>query len=187
VQTKKVSILRKITVRDVAGKFNARAIPEQGGLDLIKVYGQVIDAEVKSTDKGDYLLFSGAIKAEALTGALAGRVFASGKLILPNVAADFLYGAVARAQGGSVEFAFRLSAELDDSAVTGYVYRVEPLIEGMGDEVFRSIESRIAGNEPLKLSPEAPPASNPAHGDPAHGDAVKDAGKAGAKGSKVAA
>ena len=180
VQTKKVSILRKITVRDVAGKFNARAIPEQGGLDLIKVYGQVIDAEVKSTDKGDYLLFSGAIKAEALTGALAGRTFASGKLILPNVAADFLYGAVARAQGGSVEFAFKLYAELDESAATGYVYRVEPLIDGMGNEVFASIESRIAGTLPSKPSQESPPADPPTHGELAPA-------KAGAKGSKVAA
>jgi hypothetical protein len=120
-----MEIARKITLRTV-GLMQSDiliALKDQEKVNLIKVAGVTTAAKTGQTDKGEYTKLLGEFIAQNL---LTGEVFQSGQCILPSFLSEQLAAALNASE--SVEFALLIGARADKSAVTGYVYTAQPLV-----------------------------------------------------------
>jgi len=134
--------LTKITLADIGlDKPVVQAVVEQQkGKEtaICRIVGQATGMKAGSTDKGDYVKFTGLFQA---TNYLHPEVdYRSGKCIMPNVASGMLEGMLGNAQseikgdaeggGAAVVFAFEITAKGDPTAAVGYVYGIRSLIKG---------------------------------------------------------
>jgi hypothetical protein len=137
----KMEILRKITVKAVAGKVDIEkvlAAPEKK-MTLAKIFGIASKAAPDQSDYGAFLRFKGRFRA---INYVDGTQFESGSLILPPVAQDMLAG-VLEGVDGSVEFGFEVGVKYDAEAVTKYVYTVTPLFEASKDDPLQRLSNTV--------------------------------------------
>lgn len=135
--TKKVSLVGKITVKNVFGSKGEILKLVMGDQDeshlLMRVAGIATETFSGEGDLGPYVGLKGQFMA---TNMVTGARFRSGKCFLPATAVDLISGAVSANPGGAVQFGFDVLAHYDESAATSYVYDVVPLMD-------------IAENDPL--------------------------------------
>lgn len=180
-----MKLLRKITIKtcgdftvhrikELLGKSGPEVdgkpgpVPEGGEVQLLKVAGMATSASTGQTDKGQFTRLSGQFIGTDLT---TGELYQSGQCILPEYIGSQLGTALLSMDGKAVQFAFQIAAKRKDSALTGYEYTVQPLIESRPTDAMQEL-MKIAGivdNAPAKL-PAAPPA-------PAIKEAKKEAPK----------
>jgi len=155
-----MSLLRKITVRDVMGKsFMAKLA---GWLDdqkskkawLVRIVGVSNLGTPGSTDKGNFIKFVGEFEA---TNLVTGEVHHSAACILPNFIAEQIYAAIQPKEGDTsrrmATFAFEIGAHFDDSAITHYVFDVKalkaPQMSGLLAELKSGLPALPAPKEKL--------------------------------------
>lgn len=159
-------IEKKLTVKKICGdvqkvvrQFVDPADPEKMDGEIIplaRIVGATSGYETGETDMGTYLKFRGQFRG---TNLQTGEEFRSGSCILPEQAADQIAAALDdNPDGGMLEFAWDISAACSASAVRGYEYSVEPLIQPKGDDPLE----RLASN--LPALPSATSAEKPKGG-----------------------
>lgn len=141
-----MDILRKITVKNVAGKVSIEKLLAAPGkkLTLMRVWGVARKAKPDQSDLGSFVRFLGAFRALNVE---TGQMFQSGALILPGVAQDLLMGALDGDNVQEVQFAFEIGVHYDPEAVTKYVYDVKSLVEPAEDDPLERMQ------QALKLAP----------------------------------
>jgi hypothetical protein len=87
------------------------------------VVGEVVEARLGQTDKGEFLRLMGEFVAVNLT---TGEHYHSHQAILPSFIADSLGAALRQTQ--AVGFALEIGAQADATAITGYVYTARSLM-----------------------------------------------------------
>ena len=155
-------LLRKLTTKEiVGGKVDVRKLPQDNSVTpLCTVYGTAMDATVKASQFGDYVLFTGMFRA---IPADSEDSFHAGKLILPAVAQDMLHGAVMVNEGAAVEFAFKIGVRYDATSATSYVYVVESVFDHSESTAMAAIESKLGLLAAPAPEPAPAPAPEPAH------------------------
>jgi hypothetical protein len=143
-------IVKKITAKIVCGKVDMEKLIEYGKLQgktavmpLFAVIGMASTFQAGETTLGPYVKLLGQFKA---VNADSGEIFRSGAAILPGSANDMIYGALRALgeEGGSVEFAFKVGVQRDESSAVGYVYVVEQVMtEGQSDPLA-ALEMRLS-------------------------------------------
>lgn len=117
-------------------------------VDIFDVIGLAEGIETGTGSMGDWTAFEGVFQAAKLAD---GKKYRSKKLFLPDTATDMLADAVNGAEGGKVEFAFRIgirrvikkNAQGDETGA-GYEYTVTPLIEmDEASDPLASLQSRL--------------------------------------------
>jgi len=148
-----MNLVKKITPKGVCGDIKKRVlmlakdgvIKNGQKIYLMRVVGKATRFDVKMTDLGESIALKGQFKATNTDG----EEFRAGVCYLPDTGAEVIAGALA-GDVECVEFAFDISVVTDDSAITGYVYEVKPLIEPAEDDAL----NRLAASLPPAL--EAP-------------------------------
>jgi len=141
-QKSEIAGLMKITVSEIGlEKPVLQGLVEQcKGKEtaFCRIVGQATGMKSGTTDKGEYVKFSGLFQA---TNYLHPEIdYRSGKLILPPVASGTLEGMLGSAQaeikgaegasGAAVVFAFELTVKGDTTAAVGYVFGMRSLVKG---------------------------------------------------------
>lgn len=146
---KQSKIINKISTKTIFGTVNAAVVAKHGKdgrLHTMRVMGMANALRSGETDKGEFTALLGRFRAIHPT---TGEVFESGQCFLPNVALNLIRGAVS--QGNTVEFAYDIIAELDESANMGFAYRIENLVQEEKDPF-----ERLMTSAPALLSLAAP-------------------------------
>jgi hypothetical protein len=131
----------KTIIKTIEGKDGAEDIRVlEAPVMLMRIIGHATGFEVKTSQYGDSLKFSGIFKAVNLE---TGEVYRSGACFLPSVMEQALGGILDQVEGGA-EFALDVGAIPAKNAF-GYEYRVRPLLETAETPVLKSIEDRIGG------------------------------------------
>lgn len=124
-------LLRKITIKDVVGKLADKLeelIAAKGKtVPLMRVYGIARRYKAGQTDKGEFVKFVGQFAATNLS---TGDEFISSACILPNFVGESIHAAMQGESGDEMnetQWAFQIGAHYDATAVTKYVYDVQPL------------------------------------------------------------
>ena len=149
-QTASRRIVKKITAKIVCGKVDIEKLIEYGKVNgksavmpLFGVIGMASDFQAGETALGSYVKLLGQFKA---VNTASGEEFRSGAAILPGSANDLVYGALRALgdAGGSVEFAFKVGVQRDESAAIGYVYVVEQVYQQGQADALSALESRLS-------------------------------------------
>ena len=122
----------------VTGKKDGDVIP------LFTIIGQVIGHTTGESDYGPWIKLKGRFRAENL---LTGEVSSSAAAMLPDEATDPLLAVLAIDGASSVDMAFEVGLQLDDSAATGYTYNVRPLIAPSEDDPLERLAAQVAGTD----------------------------------------
>ena len=162
-------IAKKISVKEVVGPVRTHllklvdketgTIPNGVSVPLCTFIGKATGWQVKETDMGDSILLKGFFEGTSLIADKEGKFnkVRGGQCYLPGSAAEMVSGMFDdKVQG--IEFAFRISIVSDDTAITGYVYNVDSLIEPQEDDAL----GRLAAQLPKALPPAGQPAGAPA-------------------------
>lgn len=139
----KVNLQKKISVAKVFGKINAAVISKQGAdgkLDIMRVLGSAQSIKTGVSDFGEWRALGGQFRA---TNLVTAEIFDSAVCFLPDVALDLV---CAQLEGGAkaVDFAFDISAVLDESVAVGYSYRASPLIQAEEESPISRLEAKMA-------------------------------------------
>lgn len=146
-----MEVVRKITVKLVNGNKRPAHFPEEDKpgtkRHVMTIIGRVAEAKEASSllpngDSSPYIRFRG--KFAAWNGEMGeGIEYNSGTAILPNVAGDYLAGALIGEEIQSVDFAFRIGVKKSDSPV-GYDYTCEPLIQEAEDaDPLKALQAKV--------------------------------------------
>lgn len=170
-----MQILRKLTIKtcgdftiarikkvlqDAAGyeaDGKPKDIPDGTSVDLLKIAGEVTRAKSGQTDKGEFTRLDGSFVGTDLT---TGELYQSGACILPQFIGAQLGAAVLGANGGTVEFAFKVAAKAKANTITGYEFAVHPLMDSKPSDSMQRLMA-LAGIEkkaPALPAPDAPKA-----------------------------
>jgi hypothetical protein len=150
IQTASRRIVKKITAKIVCGKVDIEKLIDYGKqhgkiavMPLFGVIGMAADFQAGETALGPYVKLLGQFKA---VNAETGEEFRSGAAIIPGSGNDMVYGALRGLGegGGSVEFAFRVGVQRDESSAVGYVYVVEQVYQQGQTDALSSLESRLS-------------------------------------------
>lgn len=141
-----VNLQKKISIAKVFGKVNAAVISkhgEAGKLNLVRFMGSAQGIKTGVSDFGEWRALTGQFRAIALSGENAGEVSDSAVCFLPDVALDLV---CAQLESGAkaVDFAFDISAALDETVAVGYSYRATPLIETEEESPISRLEKKMA-------------------------------------------
>ena len=141
-----VNLQKKISVAKVFGNVNAAVISKHGTdgkINLARFMGSAQGIKTGVSDFGEWRALTGQFRAIALAGDNAGEVFDSTVCFLPDVALDLVASQI---EGGAnaVDFAFDISAVLDESVGVGYSYRATPLIEAAEESPIARLEKKLA-------------------------------------------
>ena len=141
-------LLKKITVATCEATPGIEALiaykTEHGDdaiMPLVSIFGICSGFRAGDSNGQPYVRFLGSFKAVRADGV----EFMSGACILPGAAPDLLYGALNALgeAGGAVEFAFKIGAHFDESAVAKYVYDVSQVIETSTDDPIARLEAKL--------------------------------------------
>lgn len=160
-----VKLLKKISSQtvcpDLLTRLDVAGAPRE--LVLYDVYGMVADIKRGSTEKGEWLKFTG--QFEAIVDK-TGEIYQSGAIFIPQPFEDMLYSEVCRAKeadpNGTVQFACRVSIVPPTKgkvSATGYEYRCTPLIDSSEESPLAKMRKLIGEKRALLLS-----SSNPDNG-----------------------
>lgn len=138
-----VNLQKKISIAKVFGKINSAVISKQGEngtLKLMRVLGAANGVKSGVSDFGEWRALAGQFRA---TNISTGEVFDSAVCFLPDVALELV---IAQLEGGAkgVEFAFDISAVLDETVAVGYSYRASPLIQSEEESPISRLEAKMA-------------------------------------------
>ncbi|MBL0233288.1 MAG: hypothetical protein IPQ08_06445 [Chitinophagaceae bacterium] len=141
-----VNLQKKISIAKVFGKVNAAVISkhgENGKLNLVRFMGSAQGVKEGVSDFGEWRALTGQFRAIALSGENSGAISDSAVCFLPDVALDLV---CAQLTGGAsaVDFAFDISAVMDESVAVGYSYRATPLIEAEEESPISRLEKKLA-------------------------------------------
>ena len=141
-----VNLQKKISVAKVFGKVNAAIISKNGDggrLNLVRFMGSAQGVKEGVSDFGEWRALTGQFRAIALSGENSGEVSDSAVCFLPDVALDLV---CAQLEGGAsaVDFAFDISAVMDESVAVGYSYRATPLIAAEEESPISRLEQKLA-------------------------------------------
>ena len=134
--------------------------------DLFDVIGLAEGIETGTGSMGDWQAFEGTFQATKLAD---GKKYRSKKLFLPDTAAGMLEDAVNGAEGGKVEFAFRIgmrrvikkNAQGDETGA-GYEYTVTPLVEmDEASDPLAALQSKLQALPAPTEAEETVPADSP--------------------------
>lgn len=138
-----MKLLKKITIKDIFGKVgtleNLTAMKANGPMHIADIIGMARSAKPGSSPQGEYVAFLGMFRAVNAHG----EEFQSGKCILVGAATDLLYGALVGKESGDVQFAFRISAHYDSTAITQYVYDIESLLKPMKSDPLLLLQNVV--------------------------------------------
>ena len=137
-----MQILRKITLKNVAGKVDIEkvlAAPNKH-MELLKVYGVARKALPGQTDLGPFVKFGGSFRA---VNSETGEMFESGTLILPGTAQDLLLGALDGDDVESVNFGFSISVKYSPEAIAKYEYDVRSLLAPAADDPLERLGASL--------------------------------------------
>lgn len=137
-----MQILRKITLKNVAGKVDIEkvlAAPNKC-MPLMKVYGVARKAAPGQTDLGPFVKFGGSFRA---VNSLTGEMFEAGILILPGIAQDLLLGALDGGDVESVNFGFAISVKYSPESAAKYEYDVSSLLAPAVDDPLERLGASL--------------------------------------------
>ena len=134
-------------------------------MPLLTIFGICSGFRAGDSNGQPYVRFLGSFKAVRADGA----EFMSGACILPGAAPDLLYGALNALgeAGGSVEFAFKVGAHFDESAIAKYVYDISQVVETSADDPIARLESKLAAHSKQISAPKKDDAKGDKKGDAA--------------------
>lgn len=139
-------IKKKVTVKDVAGnKDILKQIAEKAKgkpARVCDIIGLVTKTTVKETDKGTSILFSGSFEG---VNAETGEVTVAGQCYLPEVVESIVAAQFMSDDVSSVQFAWSIFVQADETSVTGYIYTAEPLINEEEANPLNALKAKIAG------------------------------------------
>lgn len=128
-----VGLTKKISVKTVLGMAISNVAvlqkhpqydKETDQLQCMAIMGIASGYKSGESEHGVWHALTGQFKA---INPHTGKEFISGKAFLPDVALDLLLGEVV--QGRTVEFAFKIIAQLDEASPVGWSYTAVPLIK----------------------------------------------------------
>lgn len=115
-------MVKKITSRSVGCEKK----PGEGFI----VIGKCMRMQRAETDKGEYMRFGGLFEAQNI---VTGQLVRSATLIVPGVVEEMVASAVhlalAEDEHATVEIAFKFYTHEDKSAVIGYFWKADQLVE----------------------------------------------------------
>lgn len=137
-----MQILRKITLKGVAGKIDFEKLleAENRRMDLMKVYGTARKAKPDQSDLGPYVRFSGSFRAMNIA---TGEMFESGVMILPGIAQDLIMGALDSDGAEAVDFGFIISVKYNAESVTKYEYDIQSLMSPSRDDPLERLAAQM--------------------------------------------
>ena len=143
-----MQLVKKITMKKCLG--NIRGIIKEFENDgdsrpVLRVFGQIHKFETGETDLGEYVRFRGQFRAQAINpdGSIA-EEFSSTAAFLPDVATVALMAVLsADPPPASLEFAFDMILQREDSSSVGYVYGCVPLIEQKEDDPLARLSKAL--------------------------------------------
>lgn len=165
-------IARKITLRTCGATVEAikdavHPLKEGESVELLKIAGVTVAAQVGQTDKGEFIRLRGEFLA---INQSTGEQFTAAECILPTFLGQTLQTALASSE--RVEFALSIGARKSAKSVTGYEFIARPLVAAEPSERLTKLLSVAGMDKPLQLA--APKA------------ATEEAPAAPAKGKKAA-
>ncbi len=143
---RKIPLMRKITARNVMEqpiKNIAKDYEVGGEVHLFDVVGIVYRCRAVSTQYGDSVGFKGKFFVKRNDG----KQWEGGEFFAPGTLEDDILTAFqARPEGSSqIEFAARISIQIDEDAQTGYVFISEPLIEAATSNQLAMLAEKAFG------------------------------------------
>ena len=139
-----MKIDRKISTKTVVG--NVKAILndmikndeiERQLYSVVGIATRVINGE---SDNGPWVAFGGNFSAVNFSDGVEVR---SSKCFLPDPATDMILSGLAPEDVSSVQFAFSIGIEVDETSITGYVYTVEPLLAPAENDPLEMLLAQI--------------------------------------------
>lgn len=160
------NLQKKISVTRLSGKTTiARIVAANGVLNCGQFIGRASGIKQGETDFGVWNALTGNFRGISPDG----EVMDSGVCFLPDVAFDMIKGQL---DGGAiaVDFAFAITAALDDTSPVGFSYRATPLMDSEETDPVLMLQQKLAAKlalaAPTKAATEAAPeideASKPA-------------------------
>lgn len=174
-------VVKRITQKSVLGKVKAVTPPNDGEtVKAFRVYGHAVKMAEKTATHGDYYEFTGDFEAINL---ITGEYFRSSVMILPDIASLELSKAFHDERNNMVTFAFEIGVRADESAIAGYVFTCEPLVEQDKDnDPLANLRQSIGADKPKQVTgekqPEKQPEQKPEQPKQPHQNAGKDKAKA---------
>jgi len=160
----KTAIVKKLSTKVLVGQAKAYSKDLQQGqqTDLYNVIGVAHGLKHGTTNFGDFTALMGQFIAEPLVGAKAGQRYRTGQLFLPDVALNMVAPIVENlGKGESVELAFRIGIEADDTATTGYIYTAEFLTEPKENDPLEALAAKaLPAPTPEEKPEEKKPTAN---------------------------
>lgn len=151
-----MELIRKITIRTVGvskADIKAKVKDAEGGVPLVRIVGETVEAKVGQTDKGQFIRLLGDFVA---INESTGKRYQSAQCILPTFVSEPLAAALKMSQ--SVSFALLIGAKADDDSITGYVFTVESLTKAEPTDKMRRLLSVAGIEEAAAPEPEGKPA-----------------------------
>jgi hypothetical protein len=144
-KTRAFELMRKITAKNLCGDLKKIAAEFEDGseIELAIIGGQISRLRPVSTQFGDSMGFRGKFRAQSLVGDKKGKTFEGIELFAPGDLEDELISAFQnRVEGAAVEFAAKISMQVNSELPRGYVFVSEPLVDAAPSDALESLFSR---------------------------------------------
>jgi len=149
-----MKLLSKLNPKDIVGaklgkKKEITALLAKNVILGFQVFGLVKSKFTVTTQYGDSTGFKGTFEAVNLED---GEIFRSGKMFLPQIAADMLESAVdgMSEDQSELKFGFKIGLKPSDKGNTGYEFTVEPLIDTTENDPISDMRAQFALPAPKK-------------------------------------
>lgn len=146
-----MSLLKKITVKDVCGRTKAPSVPSDAAkgtkakdMLLMTVMGLVTRVSHGEGNYGLWTKLHGQFEAVRIED---GEIFTAGACILPDVVNDMIAAQMSQADINTLEFAVDVGVREHDSPI-GYEYYAEPLISMEESNPLNGIREKIKDRLP---------------------------------------
>ena len=138
---------KKLSLRQILGTVKeTRHLAEQGqgeSVYVARIFGIGRSLKTGETDNGPWVAIMGEGKG---INVRTGDEVRSSKVFLPAPADEMVASQVASLErGGAVEYGFDVFVREDQTAATGYVYEVEPIMEPGESDPLSMLENQIGG------------------------------------------
>ena len=135
-----VNLQKKVSVSKLSGKTTVKRVVDAAGnvLQCGQFMGRATGIITGDSDYGPWTGLLGQFRAISPKG----ETFDSAQCFLPDVAQNLIIGQL---QGGAqaVDFAFNITAILDEESPVGFSYRAAPLLDVSADDPIARIQQRM--------------------------------------------
>ncbi|MFW9874962.1 MAG: hypothetical protein ACFFG0_17790 [Candidatus Thorarchaeota archaeon] len=137
----KANIVRKISVKTVFGKIDARKLPnEEEPVPVIRAMGRAHGVKTGTSTYGDWVAIKGDFFAVNLQ---TGVGYRGTQLFLPPVASELVESVLADCESGTVDIAFDIFAFFSENSATQYEYSAKPIIESKEADPMHGLIGRV--------------------------------------------